>query len=638
MAPSGASIAALQRAAGNRAVALALAPGGRPPPGRPLPVRGGHVAERRSDVATIQTVGQPVQRADAPELDPFRGQSVNKPGQVSAPGDQYEIARDSGVNLRARPDGALPSIAKVRYGADVQVQALDTTGAFSFVVARSGPVGWINKDFLALDPPDSQARIHHITEDNLTTILKNEYVDRGLWKLETGNDYTTLAAAVVVANSGRKGVFVDWDAAEKYKEENPLKAWLDPWMIDNFAIYHGSIVLTGHNIWLPSTAYVRALQASGVIGSRPGWINAAVDVGKTLAGFTAGQVAGLFGSIWDTLTGLWDLAAGIVDTIRGALDGSLFAAISDIYDTIVGLTLEDAQRIVAELVTMGQGAFADFKRKWNHPDAYQQWFFKGYLVGAIALEVILAIFTGGASLAAKVLAKIGKYLPKLMRVLDALLDVAKKLPGRRDRGRDGDERRDGDDEDLSPADRSWEQARAMAALVTEEHDRRDTPVATLIPLLDATIATKFSGVKGYQAIRTGSPGTYKIVQRTRRRDVDDHYTEKEGTGEGVPMTKDRMIEVIKEIDSGRPVQFTSEVAEALRMNAELATAKWVPAADGRIRWKSIESQLRLTRWRFLPQAPEVAQILRSGLERLPAGAQRTELSELLDGWVGGSGG
>ena len=33
------------------------------------------------------------------------------------------------------------------------------------------------------------------------------------------------------------------------------------------------------------------------------------------------------------------------------------------------------------------------------------------------------------------LAKIGKYFPKLMRVLDKLLDLAKKLPGGRGIGR-----------------------------------------------------------------------------------------------------------------------------------------------------------------------------------------------------------
>ena len=84
----------------------------------------------------FRAVEQPIQRADVPVLEPFRGLSINKPGQVSAPAKQYESARDDGVNLRARPDGSLPSIAKVRYGTDVQVQALDTTGAFDFVIAR----------------------------------------------------------------------------------------------------------------------------------------------------------------------------------------------------------------------------------------------------------------------------------------------------------------------------------------------------------------------------------------------------------------------------------------------------------------------------------------------------------------------
>ena len=91
-----------------------------------------------------------------------------------------------------------------------------------------------------MDPPDLGARMHHITEGNLTTILKNEYVDKNLWKLATGNVYTTLAAAVVMANSGRKGVFVDWDEGRKVQGGPSLERWLDPWMIDNFAIYHGS--------------------------------------------------------------------------------------------------------------------------------------------------------------------------------------------------------------------------------------------------------------------------------------------------------------------------------------------------------------------------------------------------------------
>lgn len=302
-------------------------------------------------------------------------------------------------------------------------------------------------------------------------------------------------------------------------------------MIDNFAIYHGSTILAGHNIWLPSPTYIRLLQSSGVIGSRPGWINALVNVGKGLTGFLAGVQAGVFGSLWDTLTGLWELAEGIVSAVRSILDASLFASIEDIYDTVTNMTMEDVKALVSAVITMGQDAFADFQTKWDHPDTYKQWHFKGYIVGAVALEVVLAIFSGGASLAAKVLAKIGKYFPKLMRVLNKLLELARKLPGHRDRDH-GDRKkgdRDQDDEDMSPADRAWEQARALAAITTEEHDRRDTPVAALIPLLNTTIAAKFQGVTGYQAIPLGEPNTYQIVQRTRRRNVDTRYTERAGS-------------------------------------------------------------------------------------------------------------
>lgn len=472
---------------------------------------------------TLTTPTQAREDSDKPVFEEYKGTPVNKIGHVSAPAGQYAIARTSGVNVRAKPDGTLRHIAKVVYDTEVQVQALDNTGAFYFIVARTGVVGWINKNFVALDPPDIGSRLHHITESNLTTILKNEYIDKKLWMLATGNDYTTLAAAVVVANEGRKGVSVDWAKAKKYKDDHTLKRLFDPWMIDNFAIYHGSTVLAGHNIWLPSPTYVRMLQKSGVIGSRPGWINTAVDIGKGIAGFFAGVVSGVFGSLWDTLTGLWELGEGIVSAVRGILDGSLFASIRSIYDTITGMSWEDLKKMVDDIITMGKNAFDDFQNKWEHPDTYKQWHFKGYIVGAIALEVVLAVFTGGATLGAKVLAKIGKYFPKLMRVLNKLLALEDKLPGRRGkRGKAKD--RDKDDKDMSSEDRAWEQARAMAAMITETHDEKDTPVDVLIPMLNSTIAARFKGVSRYKAIPTGAPGTYKIIQMARRNVVDEHYT------------------------------------------------------------------------------------------------------------------
>jgi hypothetical protein len=497
-----------------------------------------------SSVVGDLTTGDGQQQVDPnkPVFEEYKGQSINQAGYISAPAKEYDIAKTVGVNVRAKPDGTLPNIAKVLYGTKAQVQALDSTGAFYFIIADTGAVGWINKNFVALDPPDPGSRLHHITEGDLTTILKNEYVDKGLWPLSTGNDYTTLAAAVVAANQGRKSVFVDWAKAQEYKEEHPAKRYLDPWMIDNFAIYHGSTILAGHNIWLPSTDYIRMLQSSGVIGSRPDWINTAVDVGNGIAGFFAGVSAGVFGSLWDTLTGLWELGKSIVDTVKGVLDGSLFSAIQSIYDTVTSMTWEDFQKMVSDIITMGQNAFSNFQKQWEHPDTYKKWHFRGYTIGAIALEVVLAIFSGGAALGAKVLAKIGKYFPKLMKVLNKLLKVADKLDFRKKRGkghkhkdhdRDHDsdrDRKNKDDEDMSNDDRAWEQARLMASMITEQHDLKDTPVAELIPILKATIGAKYKVVKGYQAIPKGAPNTYKIIQLSRKREVDDTYTERTEKG------------------------------------------------------------------------------------------------------------
>lgn len=501
---------------------------------------GSEAAAQPKSRASVGVFTGPVQRLTGPEtapeqtrtdtsapvFDDFRGKDVNKIGHVSAPGGQYEIAMSTGVNVRAKPDGTLPPIAKVLYDTQVRVRALDNTAAFYFITTTSGTVGWINRDFVALDPPDPGARLHHITESNLTTILENEYVERNLWTLETGNDYTTLAAAVVVANEERGGVYVDWKKAEEYRSENTLKRWFDPWMIDNFAIYHASVIRRGHNIWLPSPDYVRTLQRSGVIGSRPGWVNAAVDVGKGIAGYYAGVVSGVFGSLWDTLTGLWELGEGIVSTLKGALDGSLFTAIGETYEKITGMTWQDFETIVGEVITMGKNAYSDFEGKWTHPDTYKRWHFRGYVIGAIALEVVLAVFTGGAALGAKVLAKVGKYFPKLMRVLSTLLDVADDLPGRRRRDKRRSDADEGNsDREKTKEDRGWEQALALARIVTEEHDLKDTPVAELIPLLNSTIAAKSTAVRRYEAEPKGTPGTYQIIQRKKKRYVDKHYTE-----------------------------------------------------------------------------------------------------------------
>lgn len=493
-------------------------------------------ARENAATATVGHFGGALrlQRKEEPAYAEFKGPSVNKTGRVSSPTKQYLHARFIGVKVRAKPHGGLDAIDHVKYNTEVQVQAMDNTRQFYFIIADTGVTGWINKQFVALDPPEPRAQLHHITEANLTTILKEFYIDTGKWTLSTGNDYTTLAAAVITANGGRKGVYVDWKLAKKYKKNHKLKSFFDPWMIDNFAIYHGSKILMGHNIWLPSAAYVRNLQKSGIIGSRPGWINFAVDLGKGIAGFYSGVKAGLYGAIWDTLVGLWELGKSIVGMVKGIFDGSLFQNLSDLYDVITNMTWDKFMKMVEDIVTMGKEAFGNFVEQWTHPNTWKKWFFRGKVIGAIALEVLLAIFSGGASLGVKVLAKIGKYMPKLASLLRRVLRVADDLDFRKkknkkggdtDNEKDRDKDRD-DDKDMRNDDRAWEQARVLAAMITEQHDLKDTSVGALITTLNTTVGAKFKQVRGYRAIPKVTPGHFEIIQTARKKYVKKDYTPK----------------------------------------------------------------------------------------------------------------
>lgn len=480
----------------------------------------------------------PIQMAEnpnTPRLDDYAGTRMNEQGAISSPATDYDTVKTQGVKVRAKPDGGLAPIARILFGTKVHILAADTKNAFFFVSSQDGKTGWVNRSYVAQGMPDPLARIHHITEPNLTTILKQQYVDKGLWKNSSGNDFTTLATAIHVANSGKGGIRLDMEKYAQYKKEHPVINGFDP-TIENRAIYHAAEIIKGTNVWLPSVEYIRAMQDDGAIATRPGWMNTAVEVGNGIAGFGAGIIAGVAGNIWDTLTGLWDLGASIVSTIRSLLDGSLFASLKEIYNTLKEMTVAKAQEMVLAIVNSIGDGIKDFAKAWDQRDAFKKWYFRGQIIGNIALEVVLAIFTGGGTLGLKVLAKIGKYFPKLEAVLTALTKAADKLNfGRNRKGSDGKpitQKIDGDvDMDDSPT-RDWYQTLAMARLITEAHDEKNTPVDVLIPLLNKTLGAKSKAVKGYKQESLGKPGQYKIIQFAKKKrpatsEVDSHYTEKD---------------------------------------------------------------------------------------------------------------
>ena len=495
------------------------------------------VAPEESSAVVTQLYRNPIQRVDdpdKPDLLSYKGAAIGNQGRISSPANQYSHAKTKGVNVRSKPDGALKPIGQLLYNTQVHVVAYDLSRQFVFVVGAATN-GWVNKDFVVQPLPEPGAELHHITEPNLTTILIRHYVDSGKWNVSTGNDLTTLAAAVLAINAGRIGVHMDWKKYKAYKEDHWIRGTLDPWMHENFAIYHGSQVVSGTNIWLPSTTYIRALQASGVIGTRPDWLNAVIGFGKSLAGFVVGVQAGIYGNLWDMLTGLWDVGKMIVDTIKGIFDGSLFTSIKEIYDKVTSMSLDDAWAMVKEIIVMGKSAIGDFFKSWNHGDEYKRWHFRGKIIGMIVTEIVLAIVTAGGSLGANLIAKLGKYFPKLAKICTKVLKVADKLTiGPKKKHRPdldlpdghhapgsghhphGDKTPDFDPDDNEARD--WFTTLALAKAITEGHDAVDTPVKLLIGQLNSTLAAKSSAVRGYEAVPVSGKGnTWEIIQFMRRR-------------------------------------------------------------------------------------------------------------------------
>lgn len=492
-----------------------------------------------------------IQRQEAikqPILEEYKGQELNKSGKIASDIANYQDAISTGMNIRSKP---LPRkdlvIGKIKFGKSIFIKAANRTKDWYYVVSLDGTAGWINKNFVAADMPDVKADLHHITESNLTTILKNHYVDTKKWELSTGNDYTTLVTAVAAANQGRKGIKFDPKKYRDYKEgmndfewkwsfsglakeaKDKAKANFDP-VMENFAIYQATEILSGHNIWLPSPAYIKVLQNTGIVASRPDWMNKAISAGQGIAGFTAGVFEGFFGAIVDALEGLWEIGKGIISTIGDVFTGEIFDKIEELYNEFKDLTWDKVKQIVQSLLSAIVEGANDFKNNWSHPDMYKKWNFRGRIVGNILLEVVLAIFTAGAGNAIKWAGRLGKIAPKLAKIITKAIDkVDDVLPPKFKNKGNKDKHDESLDENSDSAAAEKQKALVFAKTITEAHDAKDSSIATLKVSLEV-VKQKFRVVKGFEVESKPQEGHYEVWMIASRHKVAGDYT----TGHSYP--------------------------------------------------------------------------------------------------------
>ena len=545
-------------------------------------------SKSQEKVGNFTAVAQREADPNRPDLETYKGQDLNLQGRISSNSGNYADAVASGMNLRAQPSPGLDPIAKLKYNSLVTVRANNAGGGWYFVVAQDGTAGWVNQAFVAVNPPDTGSVLHHVTEPDLTTIMQQHYTGKNDIGLKTGNDFTGLSVAIAHANQGRSGIYLNQSKLAQYKKENAVRERFDP-AANNFSNYAAVEIVAGSNIWLPSPSYLKALQETGAVATRAEWLNKVSDVGDMLTGFNAGLAEGIFGSIWDTLTGLYDLGGQLIGTIKKLFTGELFAEIGAIFSEVKQKFEELAAMSTAELMAYGEslwnmfttsvsGAVGDFVSMWTHPNTWKRWHYRGKIVGQIVLEVALAIFTAGAGNAVKWLGVIGKFSPKLMRIIqkalktaDAMVPDFSKRKGRNGK-RDGSNRnekgsqngnRDGSnrDERGSRDDDGFRNALLMARMVTEGHDAQDSP----IPVLEASLAAvkaQFSGsVRGYDIEPKAEPGHYTVTQLQKKKgNVSQDYENKDG-GKQAPRKLTKAL-------WGKKNEYTSGVQTAMEHIAE----------------------------------------------------------------------
>jgi hypothetical protein len=362
----------------------------------------------------------------------FHGESVavGKLAHVSAP---------KGITLKAQPAPyARPVSPIIEFDKEVFVVRTSTESDVArrwvFVMATgSGSSGFIQEQFLALDPPEPRASLYLVKSgERLGKIVD----DRFSAEIAGGNDDRLYVQATYELNKGRPGIWLEevhlsrWDTMPREAaEEETLK------------VYRGVQIKGGnHPIWLPSKEFVQELKASGKITSGSTDVMKVARAAKGVAlvalygtEFVAGVVAGILEGAWqalvDVFKGAWELVKMAFEVMKAYLTG-----------TLLGLMLETAEKVksffekldVEQLVKALGGHIVE---KWTNVGWFGKGEFVGQIVGYIALNVLLVVATAGGSVgvllakAAESGSEVARAVMALVKVVDVAQNPLKLLEG-----------------------------------------------------------------------------------------------------------------------------------------------------------------------------------------------------------------
>jgi hypothetical protein len=294
----------------------------------------------------------------------------------------------------------LPVNTRVYVDHEMEGEMEGAKGKWYYVILEDGSYGYVAKKYVNTELPEPNATLHRIQPGEGALKIVQKYYKGDA--IEWGQDERFYVNVLVLVNqeTDRKGISkpredADWDETK---------------------------TIAGRQIWIPSVEFAKGLRgvvSSGSI-SYEAW-QTIKDVAVGNIAFSAGVLHGALMSIVDLFVGIYDIIKLAWDIGKSLVTGEIITDAKKLFDDIASLKYEDVKNALL-------GWLDD---KWNNPNTWDRWHFRGYVVGYIIMEIVMMFFSGGIATAVKAAgkgAKIAKLIakfPTVIKMLKAAEAVAK---------------------------------------------------------------------------------------------------------------------------------------------------------------------------------------------------------------------
>ncbi|HVZ39676.1 MAG TPA: DUF4157 domain-containing protein [Candidatus Kapabacteria bacterium] len=191
--------------------------------------------------------------------------------------------------------------------------------------------------------------------------------------------------------------------------------------------YQSARTYAGKFIWLPSKQYILYLRDTGEILSG----SFTYDATQAILNSTLGPAVMQVGIVHGALESLWGLVEGLYELVRLAIELFVSLIKGDLWAKVSAFWTELEKMDISALITAGIEGVVE---KWNDRSFFKKWEYRGWLIGYVAMEIILTFFTEGLFAAVKGVARTAELM-KFVEKIPGALEVLETVKGFKTEGK-----------------------------------------------------------------------------------------------------------------------------------------------------------------------------------------------------------